>query len=152
MGSEMCIRDSDIIAEAKQMIEAGYKDITLLGQNVNSYGKGLDENITFSELLREIDKIPGEYRLRFMTSHPKDCTKELIDTIAQGEHLSTHIHLPFQSGSDRILKQMNRHYDREKYLENLEVSEGSTTFAAQTLEMIESVSKDNTQLSIGLRE
>ncbi|MGN0550407.1 MAG: tRNA (N6-isopentenyl adenosine(37)-C2)-methylthiotransferase MiaB [Acutalibacteraceae bacterium] len=116
-GRERSRKSCDIIAEAKQMIEAGYKDITLLGQNVNSYGKGLDENITFSELLREIDKIPGEYRLRFMTSHPKDCTKELIDTIAQGEHLSTHIHLPFQSGSDRILKQMNRHYDREKYLE-----------------------------------
>lgn len=106
-----------VIAEAKDMIEKGYKDITLLGQNVNSYGKGLDEDINFAKLLKEIDKIPGDYRLRFMTSHPKDCSKELIDTIAEGTHISSHLHLPFQSGSDRILKMMNRKYDRKKYLE-----------------------------------
>ena len=75
------------------------------------------EDITFAKLLGEIDKIPGDYWLRFMTSHPKDCSKDLIDTIASGEHISTHLHLPFQSGSDRILKKMNRHYDRKKYLE-----------------------------------
>lgn len=106
-----------IIREAKEMILNGYKDITLLGQNVNSYGKNLENKITFAELLKEIDSIDGEYWLRFMTSHPKDCSKELIDTIANGKHISTHLHLPFQSGSDRILKQMNRHYDRKKYLE-----------------------------------
>lgn len=106
-----------IIREAKEMILNGYKDITLLGQNVNSYGKNLENKITFSELLKEIDLIDGEYWLRFMTSHPKDCSKELIDTIANGKHISTHLHLPFQSGSDKILKQMNRHYDRKKYLE-----------------------------------
>lgn len=111
-------RDKDIIiSEAKQMIESGYKDITLLGQNVNSYGKNLDYDINFAKLIKGIDSIEGDYWLRFMTSHPKDCTKELIDTIAESKHISTHLHLPFQSGSDRILKQMNRHYDRKKYLE-----------------------------------
>ncbi len=110
-------RSSDaVIAEARAMIEAGYKEITLLGQNVNSYGKGLDEDISFSELLRRIDSIEGDYILRFMTSHPKDCTHELIDTIADSKHISKHLHLPFQSGSSRILKLMNRKYDREKYL------------------------------------
>lgn len=106
-----------IVSEAKEMIKAGYKDITLLGQNVNSYGKGLSPRPTFAGLLREIDRIEGDYWLRFMTSHPKDCTRELIDTIAQSKHVSLHLHLPFQSGSDRILKRMNRHYDREKYLD-----------------------------------
>ena len=111
-------RDKDIIVnEARQMINDGYKDITLLGQNVNSYGKMLDDDVNFSSLLREIDSIDGDYWLRFMTSHPRDCSKELIDTIANGKHISTHLHLPFQSGSDRVLKAMNRHYDREKYLE-----------------------------------
>lgn len=99
------------------MIESGYKDITLLGQNVNSYGKGLSEKVNFSQLLREVDSIDGDYWLRFMTSHPKDCSKELIDTIASGTHISKHLHLPFQCGSDRVLKAMNRHYDRRKYLE-----------------------------------
>ncbi len=111
-------REKDIIiSEAKEMINSGFKDITLLGQNVNSYGKNLENSVSFAELLKEIDSIDGDYWLRFMTSHPKDCTKELIDTIAEGKHISTHLHLPFQSGSDRILKQMNRHYDREKYLD-----------------------------------
>lgn len=116
-GRERSRSSEAIIAEAKDMIAKGYKDITLLGQNVNSYGKGLDEDINFAKLLKEIDKIPGDYRLRFMTSHPKDCSKELIDTIAEGTHISSHLHLPFQSGSDRILKLMNRKYDRKKYLE-----------------------------------
>ncbi|MBQ9742696.1 MAG: tRNA (N6-isopentenyl adenosine(37)-C2)-methylthiotransferase MiaB [Ruminococcus sp.] len=110
-------RSSDaIVAEAKAMIEAGYKEITLLGQNVNSYGKGLDEDVSFAQLLRRIDEIEGDYIIRFMTSHPKDCTHELIDTIATSKHISKHLHLPFQSGSSRILKAMNRRYDREKYL------------------------------------
>ncbi len=111
-------REKDIILkEAKEMIDAGYKDITLLGQNVNSYGKHIKNKVSFAQLLKEIDEIPGDYWLRFMTSHPKDCTKELIDVIANSKHISTHLHLPFQSGSDRILKEMNRHYDRKKYLE-----------------------------------
>lgn len=116
-GRERSREKSVILSEAKSMISAGYKDITLLGQNVNSYGKTLNEDINFSQLLREIDSIDGDYWLRFMTSHPRDCSKELIDTIASGKHISTHLHLPFQSGSDRILKAMNRHYDRKKYLE-----------------------------------
>ncbi len=111
-------REKDIIiTEAKEMINSGFKDITLLGQNVNSYGKNLKDSCSFSELLKEIDSIDGDYWLRFMTSHPKDCTKELIDVIAESKHISKHLHLPFQSGSDRILKEMNRHYDRKKYLE-----------------------------------
>ncbi len=116
-GRERSRRPEVILAEAREMIESGYKDITLLGQNVNSYGKGLDPRPTFAGLIREIDRIPGDYWLRFMTSHPKDCTRELIDTIAESEHISLHLHLPFQSGSDRILKEMNRRYTREKYLD-----------------------------------
>lgn len=118
-GRERSRDPEKVLKEARNMINAGYKDITLLGQNVNSYGKGLDneKKISFAGLLREIDKIDGDYLLRFMTSHPKDCSKELIDTIAESRHISSHLHLPFQSGSDRILKIMNRRYDRKKYLE-----------------------------------
>ena len=118
-GRERSRSPKRIIEEAKSLIADGYKDITLLGQNVNSYGKGLSENekMTFAQLISEIDRIDGDYILRFMTSHPKDCSKELIDTIAASRHISTHLHLPFQSGSDRILKRMNRHYDRQKYLD-----------------------------------
>ena len=113
-------REKDVIlSEAREMIQGGFKDITLLGQNVNSYGKTLENPVTFAELIREIDAIDGDYWLRFMTSHPKDCSKELIDAIAGGTHISKHLHLPFQSGSDRILKAMNRHYDRKKYLETI---------------------------------
>ena len=113
-------RDKELIlGEAKDMIGAGYKDITLLGQNVNSYGKNLQIPVTFAELISDIDQIDGDYWLRFMTSHPKDCSRELIDAIANSRHISKHLHLPFQSGSDRILKAMNRHYDRKKYLETI---------------------------------
>ena len=113
-------RDKELIlGEAKDMIGAGYKDITLLGQNVNSYGKTLQTPVTFAELISDIDQIDGDYWLRFMTSHPKDCSRELIDAIANSRHISKHLHLPFQSGSDRILKAMNRHYDRKKYLETI---------------------------------
>lgn len=116
-GRERSRKFDDVVNEAKEMIAAGYKDITLLGQNVNSYGKNFDEPVSFAKLLAEIDKIDGDYWIRFMTSHPKDCSKELIDVIANSRHISKHLHLPFQSGSDRILKQMNRHYDRAKYLD-----------------------------------
>lgn len=116
-GRERSRKPEDIIAEFKQIVAEGYKDITLLGQNVNSYGKGLDEEINFSQLIRKLNDIPGEFTIRFMTSHPKDCTKELIDTIAECEKASKHIHLPVQSGNNRILKEMNRRYTREKYLE-----------------------------------
>ena len=116
-GRERSRKFDDVVNEAKEMISAGYKEITLLGQNVNSYGKNFDEDVTFAKLLSEIDKIEGDYWIRFMTSHPKDCSKELIDVIAGSKHISTHLHLPFQSGNDRVLKAMNRHYDRAKYLE-----------------------------------
>lgn len=116
-GRERSRQREIILAEAKEMINAGYKDITLLGQNVNSYGKNLENSVSFAQLLKEIDDIEGDYWLRFMTSHPKDCTRELIDVIADSKHVSKHLHLPFQSGSDRILKLMNRHYDRKKYLD-----------------------------------
>lgn len=116
-GRERSRNSSYILNEAKSILNEGYKDITLLGQNVNSYGKNLDEGINFAELLGKVDNIEGDFWLRFMTSHPKDATKELIDTMANGKHICHHLHLPFQSGSNRILKLMNRHYTREKYLE-----------------------------------
>ena len=111
-------RDPEIIlAEAKELVAQGYKEITLLGQNVNSYGKGEDHGVNFAELLRRINAIPGDFTIRFMTSHPKDASHELFDTIAACEKVSRHFHLPFQSGNDRVLKAMNRHYDRRQYLE-----------------------------------
>ena len=98
------------------MIEAGYKEITLLGQNVNSYGKGLPEDIHFPQLLKEVAELSPDTWISFMTSHPKDASKELIDVIAAHPNISRHLHLPFQSGSDRVLRQMNRHYDIARYL------------------------------------
>lgn len=115
-GRERSREPEKIVAEFKQMVKDGYKDITLLGQNVNSYGKGCDHGVNFAKLLRMLNDIEGEFRIRFMTSHPKDCTIELLDTIKDCEKVSHHLHLPFQSGSSRILKLMNRYYDREKYL------------------------------------
>ncbi len=118
-GRERSRRPADVLAEASDLISQGYKDITLLGQNVNSYGKGLDEGVDFPDLLAEMDRIPGDYVLRFMTSHPKDATDKLFQAMSESEHCAHHIHLPLQSGSDRILKAMNRHYDRETYLEKV---------------------------------
>ena len=115
-GREHSRRPQYILTEIKTLISDGYKEITLLGQNVNSYGKGLDEEISFPQLLRQICSLEGDFRVRFMTSHPKDCTHELIDTIADCDKLCKHIHLPVQSGSNRILKLMNRHYSKEDYL------------------------------------
>ncbi len=116
-GRERSRKPFEIIKEIESMVAEGYKEITLLGQNVNSYGKGLEEDINFAELLRRINKIEGIERVRFMTSHPKDLSDEVIDVIASGDKLCESIHLPVQSGSSRILKKMNRHYDREQYLE-----------------------------------
>ncbi|MCR4925156.1 MAG: tRNA (N6-isopentenyl adenosine(37)-C2)-methylthiotransferase MiaB [Clostridiales bacterium] len=116
-GRERSRNPETIINEAKELVKKGYKDITLLGQNVNSYGKDFEEPYPFAKLLREINAIEGDFRIRFMTSHPKDCTFELLDTMAECEKVSKHLHLPFQSGNDRVLKEMNRHYDRAKYLE-----------------------------------
>lgn len=116
-GREKSRRPEEVVKECRQLIEAGYKEITLLGQNVNSYGKGLEEKVNFAGLLRRIDAIPGDYRIRFMTSHPKDASRELFDVMAQSQHIPHYIHLPFQSGNDRVLKEMNRRYTREQYLE-----------------------------------
>ncbi len=113
-GRERSRRPERILEEFKELVQAGYKDITLLGQNVNSYGKGLEEPVDFSALLERLNAVPGDFRIRFMTSHPKDCSHRLIDTIAKCEKVCNHIHLPVQS---RILREMNRHYDRESYLE-----------------------------------
>lgn len=106
-----------ILAEARELVRQGYKEITLLGQNVNSYGKGEAHGVTFPELLKKLNDIPGDFLIRFMTSHPKDATPELFDTIARCEKVSRHFHLPFQSGSNRVLKEMNRGYTREQYME-----------------------------------
>lgn len=106
-----------VLKEAEDLIKQGYKKITLLGQNVNSYGKSLENGINFSELVRRLDKIDGDYTFDFMTSHPKDCTKELIDVLASSKHFCGHLHLPVQSGNNRILKEMNRKYTREHYLD-----------------------------------
>ena len=121
-GRERSRDASKVLAEAKAIIDAGYKEITLLGQNVNSYAvknavSSDGEDWNFPKLLREIDSIDGDYILRFMTSHPKDCTPELLDAMAEGKHTAHHLHLPVQCGSNRVLKVMNRRYTREKYLE-----------------------------------
>ncbi len=115
-GRERSRLKENIIAEVQGLVREGYKDITLLGQNVNSYGKDMNAEYDFADLLAELDKIEGDYVLRFMTSHPKDASKKLIDVMAKGTHIAHHFHLPMQSGSDAVLKAMNRRYDREKYL------------------------------------
>lgn len=115
-GRERSRDPEDIMCEVRQLAAEGYRDITLLGQNVNSYGKDLPCDYDFADLISDISEIPGDFRLRFMTSHPKDATEKLIDAMAASSKAARHFHLPIQSGSDRILSEMNRHYDREKYL------------------------------------
>lgn len=116
-GRERSREPDEIIKEVTKAVNMGAKEITLLGQNVNSYGKNLENPITFAELLRRICKIEGDFRVRFMTSHPKDASLELIDVIASEEKICKHLHLPLQSGSNKILTDMNRKYTTEKYLE-----------------------------------
>ncbi len=117
-GRERSRKPQSIIAECKSLIENGYKEITLLGQNVNSYGNDFaDKSIDFAGLLERLAQIEGDHRIRFMTSHPKDLNEKVIDIIAKYDTLCKNIHLPIQSGSNNILKAMNRHYTREKYLE-----------------------------------
>ena len=115
-GRERSRRKEDILDEFKQLVADGYKDITLLGQNVNSYGKDNDDGCDFADLLKLLCQVEGDYKIHFMTSHPKDATRKLIDVIAQEEHVAKHFHLPMQSGSDRVLRAMNRHYDTEHYM------------------------------------
>lgn len=116
-GRERSRLPETVLNEAKELIDGGYKKITLLGQNVNSYGKGCDWDVDFSELIKRIDKIDGDFTFDFMTSHPRDCSEKLLDTLASSKHFCGHLHLPVQSGNNRILKEMNRHYTRERYLE-----------------------------------
>lgn len=116
-GRERSREPENILAEVRELVAGGYKEITLLGQNVNSYGQTLDKPVSFSQLLRMVNDVEGDFRIRFMTSHPKDATKELIDTIAECEKVCHHLHLPVQCGSNRVLKAMNRGYTRESYLE-----------------------------------
>ena len=118
-GRERSRKSADILAECKMLIDAGVKDITLLGQNVNSFGKDLEEGVDFADLLAQIAAIEGEFLVRFMTSHPRDASKKLFDTMAVSPKIAKQLHLPFQSGSSRVLKAMNRHYDREAYLEKV---------------------------------
>ena len=113
-------KPQEIIKEVTDMVNSGYKEIMLLGQNVNSYGKGLDEDINFAKLLRMVNDIPGDFRIRFMTSHPKDCTEELLLAMRDSKKVERHLHLPVQAGSDGILKIMNRRYTAEKYLSLIE--------------------------------
>ncbi|NRT71742.1 tRNA (N6-isopentenyl adenosine(37)-C2)-methylthiotransferase MiaB [Clostridium beijerinckii] len=115
-GRERSRKPEDIVNEIKDMVTRGYKEVTLLGQNVNSYGKGLEENITFADLLRKVNEIEGLERIRFMTSHPKDLTSDVVYAIRDCDKVCEQIHLPVQSGSDRILKEMNRHYTKEQYI------------------------------------
>ena len=115
-GRERSREPEAVIREFNEMVNSGYKEITLIGQNVNSYGKGGEHGISFAKLLKTLAEIEGDFRLRFMTSHPRDCTDELFEVIRDNVKIVNHIHLPVQSGSDRILKLMNRHYTRDEYL------------------------------------
>lgn len=119
-GRERSRIPEEIINECKDLVSAGYKEITLLGQNVNSYGHDLG-NTNFSALLREIDKIEGNFRLRFMTNHPKDFSEELIKTLSECKKTTKNVHLPVQAGSDRVLKLMNRRYTAEDYIKKVEL-------------------------------
>jgi tRNA-2-methylthio-N6-dimethylallyladenosine synthase len=116
-GRERSRKQEDIIAEVRELVQSGYKEIMLLGQNVNSYGNDFGETEAFPKLLRELDKIEGDFIIRFMSSHPKDATRELVAAIFDCKKVAKHLHLPLQSGSSNVLERMNRRYTAEKYLE-----------------------------------
>ena len=118
-GRERSRAPEKIIAEIERLVADGVSEVTLLGQNVNSYGKDLPEKVSFAELLRRVNKVAGLERIRFMTSHPKDFSDELIDAMAECDKVCPQLHLPFQSGSDKVLRDMNRRYTRGEYLEKL---------------------------------
>ncbi len=121
-GREMSRPQNSVLDEVKRCVDSGYKEITLLGQNVNSYGHDLeDKKVNFASLLGEIDKIEGKFRVRFMTSHPKDFNSDIADIIASSSKVCNNLHLPLQSGSNKVLKDMNRRYTRERYLEQVEM-------------------------------
>ena len=116
-GRERSRQKEDIVREVRELVAEGYREITLLGQNVNSYGKGTD--CDFADLVAELDQIEGDFWLSFMTSHPKDASRKLIDVMANGKHIARRFHLPLQSGNDRVLRAMTRHYDMDKYLDTV---------------------------------
>lgn len=118
-GRERSREPEVILKEIRDLVEQGYKDITLLGQNVNSYGKDLEEPMDFADLLEQVNAVPGDFLIRFMTSHPKDATQKLFETMARCEKVAPVLHLPFQAGNDRVLRAMNRHYDRAQYLDEV---------------------------------
>ncbi len=119
-GRERSRKPEDILAECRELVENGCKEITLLGQNVNSYGKDLACGVDFADLLAQIAQLEGDFLIRFMTSHPRDASEKLFDTMAKYPKIAKQLHLPFQSGSSRVLKAMNRHYDRETYLKKVQ--------------------------------
>lgn len=118
-GRERSRKSSDIIKEIKELVKSGCSEISLLGQNVNSYGKDLEEDIDFAKLLRMVNEIEGVQRIRFMTSHPKDLSDDLIYAIRDCDKVCRQLHLPFQAGNNRVLKEMNRRYTKEDYLEKI---------------------------------
>ncbi|KAB3527257.1 tRNA (N6-isopentenyl adenosine(37)-C2)-methylthiotransferase MiaB [Alkaliphilus serpentinus] len=135
-GRERSREVEDIVEEIKDLAANGTKEITLLGQNVNSYGKTLEDKTTFANLLRRLNTIEGIERIRFMTSHPKDLSEDLIDAMAEGGKICQHIHLPYQAGSNRILKAMNRGYTKEKYLELVDKLKAKIPDVAITTDII----------------
>ena len=135
-GRERSRKPEDIENEIKALVSKGYKEVTLLGQNVNSYGKGLDPAISFSDLLKRIDKIEGLERIRFMTSHPKDLTMDLIQAIKDCPKVCEQVHLPVQSGSSKILKLMNRKYTKEKYLDQIKMIKENIKDSTLTTDII----------------
>lgn len=135
-GRERSREPKDIIREIERLVADGVVEVMLLGQNVNSYGKNLEQPVTFAELLQEIEKIDGLERIRFMTSHPKDLSDELIEVMSRSKKICKHMHLPLQSGSSRILKKMNRHYDKEQYLTLVEKLRAAIPDIAITTDII----------------
>lgn len=135
-GRERSREPKEIIREIEKLVNEGVIEVMLLGQNVNSYGKNLDIPMSFAELLKEIEKIEGLKRIRFMTSHPKDLSDDLIEVMAKSEKICKHIHLPLQSGSDRVLKEMNRRYTKEQYLSLVEKIKKAIPDVAVTTDII----------------
>lgn len=135
-GRERSREPKEIIREIEKLVNEGVIEVMLLGQNVNSYGKNLDNPMSFAKLLKEIEKIEGLKRIRFMTSHPKDLSDELIEVMAKSEKICRHIHLPLQSGSDRVLKEMNRRYTKEQYLSLVEKIKKAIPDVAVTTDII----------------
>ena len=135
-GRERSREPKEIIREIEKLVNEGVIEVMLLGQNVNSYGKNLDNPMSFAKLLKEIEKIDGLKRIRFMTSHPKDLSDELIEVMAKSEKICKHIHLPLQSGSDRVLKEMNRRYTKEQYLSLVEKIKKAIPDVAVTTDII----------------